>query len=153
MRELSDVQTLKYPLSISRDEFEIIKELKTKNSKCKNKLARNCYVKMFELFMRKDIDKLEFDEREVMNENSDEGYYNFNVLYSIPELGEEVEIKSDDYGCYKYTYEDSEGNILSKNIQLPLRNWKYKLKRISSKYTFCYFSRNEYLVMKGELSD
>lgn len=150
---------MKYPLSISRDEFEIIKEFKSKNMNYKNKLAKNCYVKMFELFMRKDIDKLEFDERQIVNETQAirrenvEKYYNFNVLYSIPELGEEVEIKSDDYGCYKYTYEDSEGNILSKNIQLPLRNWRYKLKRISSKYTFCYFSNREYLVMKGELSD
>lgn len=144
---------MKYPLSISRDEFEIIKDFKfkilTKEMKSKNKLAKNCYVKMFELFMRKDIDKLEFES----SEPQEERYYNFNVLYSIPELGEEIEIKSDDYGCYKYTYEDSEGNILSKNIQLPLRNWKYKLKRISSKYTFCYFSKHEYLVMKGELSD
>lgn len=140
---------MRYPLSISKQDFEIIKEFKSRTKQSKNKLAKNCYIKLFEIFMRKDIDKLEFDERNIITEK----YYNFNVLYSIPELGDEVEIKSDDYGCYKYTYEDSEGNILSKNIQLPLRNWKYKLKRISSKYTFCYFSNREYLVMKGELSD
>lgn len=141
---------MKYNLSISRDEFEIIKDFKFGKKKVnpENKIAKNCYIKLFEMFMRKDVDKLNFDERQIVNEK----YYNFNVLYSIPEnIGDIVEITSDDYGCYKYTYEDSEGNIVSKNVQLPLRNWRYKLKKISSKYTFCYFSKNEYLVMKAEV--
>ena len=151
------IKMRRYNLSISKDEYYLIKDMASKKVlvKKENRKARNCYIKMYELFFKKNISSIQFDERSELVVN--ERYYNFNVLYSIPDnVGDEVEIKTDDYGTYNYIYEDSKGNIQNHKVQLPLRNWKFVLKRISGRYTFCYLGKpgkSEYLVMKADLTD
>lgn len=139
---------MEFKISISSNEFFRLKNLR--NLKNKNKLKKKpsfndlCGIKMFEPFFKISEERLNF------NLNSTEDNYNFNVLYDIPEFtGDKVYIKTDDNGVVNYTSEISG----IRNVKLPLRNYKFMLKKISPETTFCYLKDGEYIVMKRNFAE
>lgn len=132
-----------FKLSITKDEFDYIKNKNFRFMKRNKNFETKCIIKMFEPFFKKNEEFIEFAKIDTPEDTC----FNFNILREIPEyIGDEVKIKSDENGDYFYTSETFSGKI-----RLPLRNWTFKLKKISNDVTFCYFRMNgkgEYIVMK-----
>lgn len=130
----------RFPLSITKEEFNSIKDKRNKKDK---DFETKCLIKMFEPFFRMSEDKLEFNNFATANTS-----FNFNILHEIPDfVGNVKKIKSDSNGDYYYFNEDFKGKI-----RLPLKNWTFLLKKISENITFCYLSstgKGDYIVMKN----
>jgi hypothetical protein len=133
----------RFPLSITKEEFNRIKDKTLRFENRDKNFETKCAIKMFEPFFKMNEDKLDFNKFTETNTS-----FNFNILHEIPEfVGNIKNIKTDSNGDYYYFNENFKGKI-----KLPLRNWTYTLKKISENITFCYLSssaKGDYIVMKN----
>lgn len=141
---------MEFKISISSSEFFRLKNLRTMKNKGvllkKPSFNDLCGIKMFEPFFKMLEERLNFNS----NIETELDNYNYNILYDIPEFtGDQVYVKTDDNGIVNYVSENSG----IKNVKLPLRNYRFKLKRISPETTFCYLKDGEYIVMKKNFAE